>query len=131
MSWTLTSACEQLLLGLQLAMCPTIVVVSKIVERTGHMWPSMPIGSALMAIGCGLFYTFSPSTSIAKVIGYQILAGIGIGATLNVMTVIVQADYATRPIIEPHATNLLNWFGFVGRIVGITIATNIFENKVS
>jgi hypothetical protein len=112
-------------------MCPTIVVVSKIVERTGHMWPSMPIGSALMAIGSGLFYTFSLSTSIAKVIGYQILAGVGFGATLNVMTVIVQADYATRPIIEPHATNLLNWFRFVGRIVGITIATNIFENKVS
>jgi len=112
-------------------MCPTIVLVSKIVERKGHMWPSIPFGGALVAIGCGLFYTFSPTTSTAKIIGYQILVGVGLGAILNVMIVIVQADYVTRPAMEPHATTLQNWFGFVGRIIGITVATNLFENKVS
>lgn len=95
------------------------------------MWPSIPFGGALCAISSGLFYTFSPSTSVAKIVGYQILAGVGFGSVLNVMIVIVQADYTSRPGIEPHATAVQNWAGFLGRIIGITVATNIFENKVS
>jgi hypothetical protein len=121
---------KQLLLALQLAMCPTIVTVSKMVERKGHMWPSIPLGGALVAVGCGMFYTFSPTTSTEKIIGYQILTGVGLGAILNVMIVIVQADYVDRPSLEPHATTLQNFFGFVGRIIGITVATSLFENKV-
>lgn len=111
-------------------MCPTIIIVSKLVERKGWMWPSIPIGGALCAIGCGLFYTFSPSTDVSKIIGYQILAGVGFGCVLNVMVVLVQADYVTRQREEPHATAVQNWAGFLGRIIGITIATSIFENKV-
>jgi hypothetical protein len=112
-------------------MCPTIVIVSKVAERKGHLWPSIPVGGALAAVACGLFYTFSPQTSTAKIIGYQIIAGVGVGAVLNIMIVIIQADYTTRPGLEPHATTVQNWFGFIGRIVGITVATNLFENKVS
>jgi len=111
-------------------MCPTIVIVSKIAEKKGHLWPSIPFGGILSAVACGLFYTLSPETSTAKIIGYQIIAGVGVGAVLNIMIAIVQADYATRPGLEPHATTVQNWFGFIGRIVGITVATNLFENKV-
>lgn len=111
-------------------MCPTIVIVSKLAERKGYLWPSIPVGGALATIACGLFYTLSPSTSTAQIIGYQIIAGVGVGAVLNIMIVIVQADYAARPGLEPHATAVQNWFGFIGRIVGITVATNLFENKV-
>jgi hypothetical protein len=111
-------------------MCPTIVIVSKVAERKGHLWPSIPVGGALAAVACGLFYTLSPETSTTKIIGYQIIAGVGVGAVLNIVIVIVQADYATRSGLEPHATTAQNWFSFIGRIVGITVSTNLFENKV-
>lgn len=54
--------------------------------RKLHLIPPWAIvGSALTAIGSGLMVTFTKNTSEGKWIGYQILAGFGRGAALNMV----------------------------------------------
>ena len=43
----------------------------------------MVIGPFFIAIGAGLLYTVSREISSAKLIGYQILLGVGIGMTVR------------------------------------------------
>jgi hypothetical protein len=42
------------------------------------------VGGAIGAIACGLFYTMDQTTSTGKWVGYQILAGVTVGATFQV-----------------------------------------------
>lgn len=46
------------------------------------------------------------------------------------MTVLMQAKYWDRPDDVPIATGIQNLSGFVGRILSITIASSIFNNRV-
>ncbi|OCF44913.1 hypothetical protein I317_01192 [Kwoniella heveanensis CBS 569] len=119
-----------LLLALQCTMGPLLVLSGKVGERTGQAKYTVVIGSCLMAIASGLMTMLKSGISIATVIGFQIVAGVGLGMVLNVMVVLVQADYLKRPHLVPHVTNLFNFWGFVGRIISMSIATSVFNNKL-
>ncbi|WVF65704.1 hypothetical protein IAT40_000435 [Kwoniella sp. CBS 6097] len=119
-----------LLLALQCTMGPLLVISGKVGERTGQAKYTVVIGSCLMAITSGLMTTLKPGTSIATVVGFQIIAGVGLGMVLNVMVVLVQADYVKQSHLVPHVTNVFNFWGFVGRIISMSIATSVFNNKL-
>ncbi|RAL63107.1 hypothetical protein DID88_004191 [Monilinia fructigena] len=67
----------------------TLVIVSIIsgvgVTTIGYYAPLMIVSSFIAAIGIGLLTTFKPDTNHAAWIGYQCLAGIGIGFVAAVM----------------------------------------------
>ncbi|WVQ81541.1 hypothetical protein IAT38_003665 [Cryptococcus sp. DSM 104549] len=119
-----------LLLGLQLTMGPLLVVSGKVGEITGQAKYTIVAGSCLLAIGSGLFTILTKSSSIALVVGFEVVVGLGLGMVLNVMVVLVQAKYISQPHLIPHVTNVFNFWGFVGRIVSMSTATNIFNNKL-
>jgi hypothetical protein len=59
------------------------------------------------------------STSLVEIIGFEVIAGIGLGLILNIskpndsivlkiVVVLVQADYLTEPHLVPHVTNVFN-----------------------
>jgi len=57
-----------------------VSIISGIVVSTeGHYAPWMILSSIVMSIGIGLITTFKPDTGSSKWIGYQALAGIGVG----------------------------------------------------
>lgn len=62
-------------LGMLLGTLGTGVVV----KRLGRYWPFMITGPIIGAIASGLLYTIDVNTSNAKLIGYQLLLGFGIG----------------------------------------------------
>jgi hypothetical protein len=49
------------------------------VSVLGYYLPFLLMGSAVSSIGYGLLSTFSPTTSAATWIGYQVLYGVGSG----------------------------------------------------
>lgn len=123
---------------------------SIIVRRSGRYWPFLICGPIFATIGSGLLFTVKADTSNAKLIGYQILAGFGIGncfqlprkllqslcpapyiclcmgdrfrLTNILMTVVmaIQAEYAHRPDFISQASSLQLFFQLLGGVVGIS-----------
>ncbi|CAI6337380.1 unnamed protein product [Periconia digitata] len=62
-----------------------------VISKTGIATPFMPAAAVLTAVGSGLLYTLDIGSSLGKIIGYQILAGVGYGAALQVPIIIGQA----------------------------------------
>lgn len=94
------------ILGLMLATVLSVIISGRIVGTFGRYWHFLVLGPIPGAIGAGLLYTVSdrafklvhceilklilvlfdqvsPTTKNANVIGYQILAGVGLGTTLQ------------------------------------------------
>lgn len=55
------------------------------VGRFGYYLPWSLAGGMVSSVGNGLLTTFTPSTSVGKWIGYQILLGAGRGAGLQMV----------------------------------------------
>lgn len=48
-------------------------------QITGYAWPFLVISPLLASVGCGLLFTVTTNTQSARIAGYQILAGVGLG----------------------------------------------------
>jgi hypothetical protein len=113
--------------------------------RRLHYVPPWAIGGSLLTvIGSGLLTTFDVHTSKGKWIGYQILAGLGRGAALNMVsspTFLPLAEPVTdffKPIISVQeemsgnaiavATGAIALFQYIAGSIAITIAQTIFQN---
>jgi MFS transporter, DHA2 family, glioxin efflux transporter len=60
-------------------------------------------GATLATVGCGLFYTMDTETSTGKWIGYQILAGFGVGWAFQVALSNAQIHAAPEDISQVSA----------------------------
>ncbi|RXK37133.1 hypothetical protein M231_05584 [Tremella mesenterica] len=119
-----------LLLGVQLSMSPFLIIAGKLAERTGIAKYTVVVGGGLIAVASGLLTTISPGSGLTKIIVFEVISGIGFGCALNIIVVLVQADYLSEPHMIPHATNTINFAGFLGRIVAMNTATSVFQNKL-
>lgn len=88
-------------------------------HKFGRYWPFLIIGPPISAIGFGLLFTIREETSNAKLIGYQILAGFGIGASFQNLILSAQAEYAKTPHLIPQATSVVSFFQLTGAALGI------------
>ena len=59
------------------------LVGSTLVKRTGHYWTLLVTGPLLGAVGAGLMFTISETTSTPRLILYQILFGVGSGLAVQ------------------------------------------------
>lgn len=109
------------------------IITGWIIARIGHYWGFIFVGPCLTAVGAGLLFSLQDSLPTGKVIGYQILYGIGFGASLNFTMIAVQQDYAQAGLkhLTAQATALVTVFQFLGGDLGISIAGAIFVNKLS
>ncbi|KAK3319952.1 major facilitator superfamily domain-containing protein [Cercophora scortea] len=98
------------------------------VTKFGYYAPFMITCSCLTAIGFGLLTTFKPDTGSPTWIGYQILAGAGIGfgqqqSLMAVQTVLDLVDV-------PTGTSIVVLFQTLGGSLAVSIAQNIFSNRL-
>ncbi|PVF94124.1 ABC transporter [Serendipita vermifera] len=101
------------------------------VSFTGHYWGLMVVGPLVGAVGAGLLFTIDEYTSSARLIGYQILLGAGLGVALQQPMMAIQAEYADEPSLIPQASSLVTFLQLLGGVVGIAIAGTIFNNQLS
>jgi MFS transporter, DHA2 family, glioxin efflux transporter len=84
--------------------CSIATIISGgLISALGHFVPFLIAGSALGTIGSGLLYTLSTTSSSSAWIGYQALAGLGIGLSLQVPIISAQAVAAPEDLSSATA----------------------------
>ncbi|KAH6860625.1 MFS transporter [Alternaria rosae] len=104
------------------------IVIGGLITVVGWYAPFMWFGSAIFAIGAGMLYTLKVGSPPGQWIGYQILAGIGAGAGVQIPFVAVQV--VTNEKDMPTANACVMFFNSLGGALSISIAQNIFVNTL-
>ncbi|KAH8592860.1 major facilitator superfamily domain-containing protein [Bisporella sp. PMI_857] len=96
---------------------------------TGRPMPIMVIGGVLASIGVGLLYTLDIGTGSPKWIGYQVLAGLGIGLGYQVP---VSAAQATLPQIDiPSGSAMLIFIQTLGGALLVSAGQSAFAARLT
>ncbi|KAH6644101.1 major facilitator superfamily domain-containing protein [Boeremia exigua] len=98
-----------------------------VVHRTGRYRECLLVGWAVWAIGLGLLSTLD-SPSLGKQIGYGLLAGLGLGNTLQPSLIAVQAGVERKHMAI--VTSFRNFIRNLGGTIGLAVAGTIINNAV-
>lgn len=104
------------------------IVVGSSITIFGYYTPFMWVGAAAYCVGCGLLYTLKVSSSAGQWIGYQLLAGIGSGAGFHIPFIAVQVVLNEKDM--PTGNAIAIFFNTIGGAISISIAQNIFSNRL-
>ncbi len=115
------------LLPLVIGMIIAAVSAGQIVART-HKYKLMMIGSlALLAVSLFLMTNLRSDTDRPVLWLWMVLAGLGIGPSLAVFTLVVQNAVAPQHI--GTATSSVTFFQQIGGTIGLTIAGTVFGER--
>lgn len=98
------------------------------IKKTGMFLPPIYFGMFMMTLGYGLFIDFDADSSWAKIICYQIVAGLGIGPIFQAPIIALQAHINPRDIGTATAT-----LGFVRQLAtstSVVIGEVVFQNQM-
>lgn len=98
-----------------------------VVHRTGRYRECLLVGWAVWAVGLGLISTLD-SPSLGKQIGYELLAGFGLGNTLQPSLIAVQAGVERKHMAVVTSTR--NFVRNLGGTLGLAISGTIINNAV-
>ena len=116
------------LLPLLLGLIVSAIASGQIVARTGH-YKTLIFGSlVLLAVGLFLLTNLRAETDRPALWLWMVVAGIGIGPSFAVFTLVVQN--AVAPDRIGVATSSLTFFQQIGGTVGLTIAGTIFADRL-
>ncbi|TGO53472.1 hypothetical protein BOTNAR_0294g00030 [Botryotinia narcissicola] len=98
------------------------------VGKIGVIDPFLIAGGIPTTISCGLLMTLQPDSSSSKWIGYQALAGIGLGFYFNVYIIVVQNIVMADEIAT--ATSMFLFFRSMGGALIVSEAHCPFQNEL-
>lgn len=99
------------------------------IKKTGEYKYPMFVGFFFMTLGFGLFIDFDADSSWAKLIIFQIIAGMGIGPLFQSPIIAIQAHINPRDIATATAT-----LGFVRQLAtstSVVIGQVVFQNQMA
>ncbi|EPS40160.1 hypothetical protein H072_6032 [Dactylellina haptotyla CBS 200.50] len=102
------------------------IISGGVITAVGIYTPFLIGGMLLFAIGAGLITTFEVDTNSARWIGYQVLAGFGVGVGFQVPILAVQTVLHIDDI--PVGTAIITFFQSLGGALFISVGQNIFSN---
>jgi EmrB/QacA subfamily drug resistance transporter len=116
------------LLPLLAAMIVTAIASGQIVARTGRYRLLMFGSLVLLAVGLLLMTNLHAATDRPSLWLWMIIAGIGIGPSLAVFTLVVQNTVPHEEV--GVATSSLTFFQQIGGTIGLTIAGTLFASRL-
>ncbi|KAI1454871.1 MFS general substrate transporter [Annulohypoxylon moriforme] len=117
-----------MILPLILSQLVASVICGALVQRTGYYLPEVIGGNALVAIGAGLTSTFTPTTSLGNIIGYQILMGAGRGFVLQLLVTAIQANCPRED--ASIATGYAMFSQLLGGAIFSAVGKSIFTSSI-
>ncbi|KAF7352573.1 Major facilitator transporter-like protein [Mycena venus] len=118
------------LLPFMLGLVVTIIVVGQIVGRIGFYWHFLVVAPVFLAIGSGLLHTLNTSSSSAKIAGFQILVGVGIGMGMQNALLAIQVEFKDTPRFLGQATSLATFAQLMGGTLGLGVAEPVFASEL-
>lgn len=125
-SGAITSGVQNL--PLIIAAMISAVCVGIFISKTGRSTVVMVCGAAVGSLGAGLCYTLGLETPTGRWIGYQILAGAGIGGAFQIPVIVGQASVEVIDLAA--VTALLLCFQTVGAAIMVSAAQSVFVNTM-
>ncbi|KAF5380258.1 hypothetical protein D9757_008193 [Collybiopsis confluens] len=111
-----------------LSLTVTIGVVGFFITMTGEYLHFVWLGAVMIIVGSGMLSTLKVDSPLSHRFGYQIILGIGAGATAQVPFLVVQI--AVRPSDAPLGLSLIMLANNAGGAVAISIAQSVFINAL-
>ncbi|KAL8998606.1 MAG: hypothetical protein Q9169_002357 [Polycauliona sp. 2 TL-2023] len=108
------------------AICTTLS--GGLISTFGYYVPLMVVSTVLATIGTGLCYTLGLNSPSSQWIGYQALAGIGIGLGFQVPIIVAQASVDPEDISS--ASSLILFFQTIGGSFFVAAGQSAFENRL-
>jgi hypothetical protein len=99
-----------------------------LVTVVGYYSPFIWFGTAVFTVGSGLLHLLKVDSPKATWIGYQILAGYGSGAAIQLPFIAVQVVLSAKDM--PSGNAMAIFFNSLGGAIAISIAENIFSNEL-
>lgn len=99
-----------------------------IIHRTGRYLELIWIGLVLMTIGNGLYINLGVGSSVGKIVGYQMLSGLGAGFLFQTPIIAIQAMVSQEDTATATAT-----IGFIRNMAtaaSIVIGGVVFQNSM-
>lgn len=118
-----------LMIPMMASLMTTSVIVGSAVTRTGRTRYFPIVGTVILTIGIGLLSRTTIDTHVAM-IGLSLgVMGVGIGASLQVLTLVVQNSFPHKMVGTATAGN--NYFRQVGGSVGAAVVGSIFASRLA
>jgi MFS family permease len=111
------------------AMTGITLVTGPIISRVGYYVPFLWVGASFTTIGSGLLFTLKVNSGAGPWIGYQIIAGLGVGIAVQIPFIAVQVVLPKNDM--PSGSGLLGFFNALGGALSISIAQNIFASTLA
>ena len=99
-----------------------------LVTALGYYTPFIWLGTALFTVGAGLLHTLKVDSSKGAWIGYQILAGYGSGAAVQLPFIACQAVLSPKDM--PSGNAIAIFANTLGGAIAISAAENVFSNTL-
>ncbi|KAI2604970.1 major facilitator superfamily domain-containing protein [Hypoxylon fragiforme] len=107
----------------------TDVIVGILIHKTARYTEFIWIGAALMTLGTGLYINFGTDTSIGKIIGFEIIGGIGTALLFQTPTIAIQNTVSQADTSSATAT--LGFIRNVATSLSIVIGGVVFQNSMA
>jgi EmrB/QacA subfamily drug resistance transporter len=105
------------------------IASGQIVARTGRYRNVLLVGMVLLGIGLALMTQLRAGTSDYLLWSWMFIAGLGVGPTFAVFTIVVQNSVPFHEL--GAATSDLTLFRQIGTTVGLTMAFTLFRNNLT
>lgn len=117
------------LLPFMIAIIGSIMSGGYLCSKVGYYNPFMFAPITLGAAGAGLIYTWDVDTSTSRLIGYQILYGVGVG--LGIQQAIVAVQAGSKNVDIPSGIALLCFSENFGGALFVSVAQNLWANRLA
>jgi EmrB/QacA subfamily drug resistance transporter len=124
-----TTASGYLLFPFLFGLIFSSVAAGLIVSRTGRYKVLLAVGLIFMGVGVYLFENLRADTSFLALSLWMLIAGLGVGPTMAIFTLIVQNDVPFERL--GTATSDLTLFRQIGTSVGLTMAFTLFRENLT
>jgi EmrB/QacA subfamily drug resistance transporter len=118
-----------LMIPMMASLLLTSIVSGAVISRTGRYKLIPVIGTVVLAVGLGLLSVVTVDTPVAIVCIWMAVIGIGLGTSLQVMTLVVQNSFAHREV--GTATAAHNFFRQVGGSLGSAVVGSVFVARLT
>ena len=113
---------------LVLALVLGAISAGQLTGRIGYYTPFMYISGLIMPIGAGLITMFTVDTGKGKWIGFQILAGFGIGMGMQQGALAAQTVLSKKDV--PTGVSLMFFCQMLGGAIFVSVGQNVLDSKL-